>query len=476
MWSLGVILYVLLTGTPPFDADGGSRSSASIDFPDDVPAAARDLILQLLQQDPRQRATAVTACEHAWILQADGDTHVHPLDDPKLLSLQTDAVAPLLLSHNHIDGSNNNSDFERLEQQLLPSASNDDDAAGTTTTVEDGDQPTDDAPIAESACAALDDEVKVAPETSRSNVDVSVGNAPAPPTCDALDAVKPAEQSLKSTGKSKVRVSASNFSFLKHSPVARMINNDDEDKSPLEIAKDPRMPLSPVSSNDRDAVDMKTKMASTTPKAVVFEPSWLKDFGSATKVSALDDEAKKLMGYAANAITPAASNLRPSEPAFLDQVARIEVALQTDREQTDDELLSNFTDNTESISSFSTAIVEVDENVELCGKQETEDEAKVGSRRKGPSKSNQKKTAASGLKSAGVSTALAKVAPAAKPDRESRTSAKTVSAKREGPTIKTNSAKKPKARATRPSSDAKTTKKTAGGKQTTLNNWFKKHN
>jgi serine/threonine protein kinase len=91
MWSLGVILYVLLTGAPPFDHAGDDEHS--IDFPaDDVTLSARDLIQQLLQQDPRRRASVVSACQHPWILQDDGDTHVHPLDDPKLTN-GSDAVA-----------------------------------------------------------------------------------------------------------------------------------------------------------------------------------------------------------------------------------------------------------------------------------------------------------------------------------------------------------------------------------------------
>lgn len=66
-WSLGVIMYVLLCGYPPFDADTSKQIFKKIlheevqfdpeDW-DDISDDAKDLITQLLQKIPENRATA----------------------------------------------------------------------------------------------------------------------------------------------------------------------------------------------------------------------------------------------------------------------------------------------------------------------------------------------------------------------------------------------------------------------------------
>ncbi|KAG1683398.1 MAP kinase-activated protein kinase 2 [Nymphon striatum] len=80
MWSLGVIMYILLCGFPPFYSNHGLAISPGMkkrirsgqyDFPDpewkDVSSDAQDLIRGLLKTDPAQRLTIEQVMSHKWV-------------------------------------------------------------------------------------------------------------------------------------------------------------------------------------------------------------------------------------------------------------------------------------------------------------------------------------------------------------------------------------------------------------------------
>lgn len=75
IWSLGILLYEFLVGTPPFEAEGHSAtyrriSRVDLKFPPRmVPEDAQDLIRRLLVKDPKQRMPLKDIPKHPWVVR-----------------------------------------------------------------------------------------------------------------------------------------------------------------------------------------------------------------------------------------------------------------------------------------------------------------------------------------------------------------------------------------------------------------------
>jgi len=78
MWSIGVIIYILLVGYPPFYADNDPALFKKImacdyDFGegwDVISDGAKDLVRHLLVKDPKKRFTAAQTLNHPWVKQS----------------------------------------------------------------------------------------------------------------------------------------------------------------------------------------------------------------------------------------------------------------------------------------------------------------------------------------------------------------------------------------------------------------------
>ncbi|XP_022765594.1 calcium-dependent protein kinase 1-like isoform X1 [Durio zibethinus] len=96
VWSAGVILYILLSGVPPFWAETEQGIfeevlHGDLDFESDpwpsISESAKDLVRRMLIRDPRRRLTAHAVLCHPWI-QIDGVAPDKPLDSAVLSRLK----------------------------------------------------------------------------------------------------------------------------------------------------------------------------------------------------------------------------------------------------------------------------------------------------------------------------------------------------------------------------------------------------
>ncbi|XP_074564221.1 calcium-dependent protein kinase 2-like [Curcuma longa] len=88
IWSTGVMLYIFLSGSPPFWAETergifNAILRGDIDFTSDpwpnISSGAKDLVRKMLMSDPTKRLTAMEVLNHPWIKE-DGDAPDTPLD------------------------------------------------------------------------------------------------------------------------------------------------------------------------------------------------------------------------------------------------------------------------------------------------------------------------------------------------------------------------------------------------------------
>ncbi|CAM8903666.1 unnamed protein product [Rhodiola kirilowii] len=88
IWSAGIILYILLSGVPPFWAETekgifDAILQGNVDFESkpwpSISKSAKDLVRKMLIKDPQERITPAQVLEHPWIKEG-GDASDAPID------------------------------------------------------------------------------------------------------------------------------------------------------------------------------------------------------------------------------------------------------------------------------------------------------------------------------------------------------------------------------------------------------------
>ncbi|KAK2718447.1 MAP kinase-activated protein kinase 2-like [Artemia franciscana] len=137
MWSLGVIMYILLCGYPPFFSSHGQAMSPGMkkriragqyDFPGPewkaITQDAKDLIKGLLQTDSEKRLTIDQVMQHKWIAQCTAvpatplTTHIILREDgdvwPQVQEEMTNALATMRVDYDQVNLKPINSSSNKL--------------------------------------------------------------------------------------------------------------------------------------------------------------------------------------------------------------------------------------------------------------------------------------------------------------------------------------------------------------------------
>lgn len=97
IWNLGVLMFELLTGSPPFE--GANQNELfdnilkfKIKWPKAFPGVAKDLVTKLLKTNPQERISLEEVLEHPWFLANPATKPAGQQPEPQKLQLDSDII------------------------------------------------------------------------------------------------------------------------------------------------------------------------------------------------------------------------------------------------------------------------------------------------------------------------------------------------------------------------------------------------
>ncbi|KAK8212894.1 serine/threonine-protein kinase gin4 [Zalaria obscura] len=111
VWSCGVILYVMLTGTTPYNYDNEHNlkvmyeaiANANYYMPPELSWEAKDLIQRIFQRDPRKRISMSEIWEHPLLHKYDEEWGMPSLEEQKLGLLGPSPIDPRFMAQDEDD-------------------------------------------------------------------------------------------------------------------------------------------------------------------------------------------------------------------------------------------------------------------------------------------------------------------------------------------------------------------------------------